>query len=106
MPNLQLRDVIGHFAEFSMDQHGSRFIQQKLERETHAEKDLMIDVAEPTQRKLLLQKVRPHIQSLHKFTYGKHIITKLEKYLSKNSDLGPLLTSSTSNTTDLSHYDN
>ncbi|CAF3968351.1 unnamed protein product, partial [Rotaria sordida] len=33
--------VIGHFAEFSMDQHGSRFIQQKLERETHAEKDLV-----------------------------------------------------------------
>ncbi|CAF1045203.1 unnamed protein product [Rotaria sordida] len=67
----------------------------------------MIDVAEPTQRKLLLQKVRPHIQSLRKFTYGKHIITKLEKYLSKNSDLGPsLLTSSTSNTNGLSHYDN
>ncbi|CAF0762499.1 unnamed protein product, partial [Didymodactylos carnosus] len=52
----------------------------------------MIDVAEPNQRKLLLQKVRPHIQSLRKFTYGKHIITKLEKYVSKSSDLGgPLL---------------
>jgi hypothetical protein len=41
MPNLQLRDVIGHFAEFSMDQHGSRFIQQKLERATNAEKDMV-----------------------------------------------------------------
>jgi pumilio RNA-binding family len=43
MPNLQLRDVIGHFAEFSMDQHGSRFIQQKLERATNAEKDMVFD---------------------------------------------------------------
>ena len=39
MPNLQLRDVVGHFTEFSMDQHGSRFIQQKLERATIPEKD-------------------------------------------------------------------
>ncbi|CAF3989391.1 unnamed protein product [Rotaria magnacalcarata] len=66
----------------------------------------MIDVAEPAQRKILLTKVRPHIQSLRKFTYGKHIITKLEKHLSKNSDLGPMLTSSTSNSNGLSHYDN
>jgi len=59
----------------------------------------MIDVAEPAQRKILIQKVRPHIQSLRKFTYGKHIITKLEKHLSKNSDLS-------SNSNGLSHYDN
>lgn len=63
----------------------------------------MIDVAEPGQRKILLQKVRPHIQSLRKFTYGKHIITKLEKYLSKSSDMGSI---STSNSNGLSHYDN
>ena len=63
----------------------------------------MIDVAEPAQRKALLQKVRPHIQSLRKFTYGKHIITKLEKYLSKSSDLGSLLTS---NSNGLPLYDN
>ena len=66
----------------------------------------MIDVAEPAQRKTLLQKVRPHMQSLRKFTYGKHIITKIEKCLSKNSDLGPLLIPSTSNANGLSHYDN
>lgn len=41
MPNLQLRDVAGHFAEFSMDQHGSRFIQQKLERASITEKDMV-----------------------------------------------------------------
>ena len=67
----------------------------------------MIDVAEPAQRKVLLQKVRPHIQSLRKFTYGKHIITKLEKYLSKSSDLGPMLPASTAtNSNGISHYDN
>ena len=64
----------------------------------------MIDVAEPAQRKVLLQKVRPHIQSLRKFTYGKHIITKLEKHISKSSDLGGPLSSTNSN--GLSHYDN
>jgi pumilio RNA-binding family len=70
----------------------------------------MIDVAEPGQRKILLTKVRPHIQSLRKFTYGKHIITKLEKYLSKSSDMGgPLLSmpssSSSTNSNGLSHYE-
>ena len=70
----------------------------------------MIDVAEPAQRKILLQKVRPHIQSLRKFTYGKHIITKLEKYMNKNSDMGPMLTmpaaAAAANSNGLSHYDN
>ncbi len=31
---MQLRDLAGHVVEFSQDQHGSRFIQQKLERAT------------------------------------------------------------------------
>lgn len=46
----------------------------------------MIDIAEQSQRKILLQKARPHIQALRRFTYGKHIISKLEKYLNKSSD--------------------
>lgn len=40
-PNLQLRDLTNHIVEFSQDQHGSRFIQQKLERATTAEKQLV-----------------------------------------------------------------
>ena len=40
----------------------------------------MIDVAEPPQRKLLMQRIRPHVATLRKFTYGKHILAKLEKY--------------------------
>uniref|UniRef100_A0A8C6R9V0 PUM-HD domain-containing protein n=1 Tax=Nannospalax galili TaxID=1026970 RepID=A0A8C6R9V0_NANGA len=41
-PNLQLRDLIGH-VEFSQDQHGSRFIQQKLERATSAEQQMVFN---------------------------------------------------------------
>lgn len=43
----------------------------------------MIDVSEPTQRKQLLQKIRPHLNSLRKYTYGKHIIAKLDKFSMK-----------------------
>ncbi|XP_038828473.1 pumilio homolog 1-like isoform X4 [Salvelinus namaycush] len=51
----------------------------------------MIDVAEPTQRKIIMHKIRPHISTLRKYTYGKHILAKLEKYYMKNGvDLGPL----------------
>ena len=40
-PSLQLRDLANHIVEFSQDQHGSRFIQQKLERATVAEKQMV-----------------------------------------------------------------
>ncbi|XP_075243596.1 uncharacterized protein LOC142337875 isoform X4 [Convolutriloba macropyga] len=47
----------------------------------------MIDVAEPSQRKILMAKIRPHISMLRKYTYGKHIIAKMEKYYTKHSGL-------------------
>ncbi|XP_072354988.1 pumilio homolog 2-like isoform X4 [Scyliorhinus torazame] len=51
----------------------------------------MIDVAEPAQRKIIMHKIRPHITTLRKYTYGKHILAKLEKYYMKNStDLGSI----------------
>ncbi|XP_031234705.1 pumilio homolog 1 isoform X9 [Mastomys coucha] len=51
----------------------------------------MIDVAEPGQRKIVMHKIRPHIATLRKYTYGKHILAKLEKYYMKNGvDLGPI----------------
>lgn len=50
----------------------------------------MIDVAEPTQRKVLMHKIRPHVGSLRKYTYGKHIIAKLEKFFMKAPELGPI----------------
>nr|CAD7409866.1 unnamed protein product [Timema cristinae] len=59
----------------------------------------MIDVSEPAQRKVLMHKIRPHLNSLRKYTYGKHIIAKLEKFFMKTAsamgvvgapDLGPI----------------
>uniref|UniRef100_A0A8D8UYT9 Pumilio homolog 2 n=1 Tax=Cacopsylla melanoneura TaxID=428564 RepID=A0A8D8UYT9_9HEMI len=43
----------------------------------------MLDVCEPAQRKILMHKIKPHFTSLKKYTYGKHIIAKLEKYFMK-----------------------
>merc|ERR1712137_1116088 len=39
----------------------------------------IIDVVDDEQRRLLIQKIKPHIPSLKKYTYGKHIIARLEK---------------------------
>lgn len=46
----------------------------------------MIDVAEPGQRKVLMHKIRPHLAGLRKYTYGKHIIVKLEKFFMKSAN--------------------
>lgn len=40
---------------------------------------------------VLSPQIRPHIATLRKYTYGKHILAKLEKYYMKNGvDLGPI----------------
>lgn len=41
----------------------------------------MLDVVDGEQRELLLSRMKPHFASLKKFTYGKHILTKVEKLL-------------------------
>lgn len=61
----------------------------------------MLDVAEPQQKKLLIHKIRPHVLTLRKFTYGKHIITKLEKFFIK-AQQGPAGTSTDIATSQLS----
>lgn len=48
----------------------------------------MIEIAEPPQRKLLLQRIRPYMIQLRKYTYGKHILAKLEKFMIKGA--GPI----------------
>lgn len=51
----------------------------------------MIDTSDPVQRKLLMNKIKMHSASLKRYTYGKHIQAKLEKYFLKhNSELGPI----------------
>ncbi|KAJ1347848.1 hypothetical protein KIN20_003014 [Parelaphostrongylus tenuis] len=42
-PHLQIADILSHVVEFAKDQHGSRFIQQKLERASTKEKQLLFD---------------------------------------------------------------
>jgi pumilio RNA-binding family len=61
-PHLQLRDIVNHFVEFSMDQHGSRFIQQKLERATSNEKDLVF------------REILPHSNELIMDVFGNYVI--------------------------------
>ena len=39
----------------------------------------MLDMAESNQKKMMIQKMKPHITTLKRYTYGKHIISKLEK---------------------------
>ena len=98
--NLQLRDLTNHIVEFSQDQHGSRFIQQKLERATPAEKqlvfneiisaayNLMTDVfgnyviqkffefGTPEQKQTLAMKVKGHVLPLALQMYGCRVIQK------------------------------
>ncbi|ESO06703.1 hypothetical protein HELRODRAFT_106294 [Helobdella robusta] len=51
----------------------------------------MIDIAEPPQRKLLLQRIRPHVPLLKRYSYGKHILSKLEKFYHKcSAEIGPI----------------
>lgn len=99
-PNLQLRDLTNHIVEFSQDQHGSRFIQQKLERATTAEKQLvfneilssayslMTDVfgnyviqkffefGTPEQKATLATQVKGHVLPLALQMYGCRVIQK------------------------------
>jgi len=39
----------------------------------------ILDVSDAQQRDILINHIRPHIHSLKKYTYGKHIIARLEK---------------------------
>lgn len=41
----------------------------------------MLDVVDGEQRELLLSQMKPHLPALRKFTYGKHILNKVEKLL-------------------------
>ncbi len=39
----------------------------------------MLDVVDGEQRDLLIAKIRPHLQSLKKYAFGKHLLSKVEK---------------------------
>ncbi|KAJ1554049.1 mRNA binding protein puf3, partial [Cladochytrium tenue] len=48
-----IKDIVGSIVEFSGDQHGSRFIQQKLESAGSEEKQLVFDEILPNALQLM-----------------------------------------------------
>lgn len=57
----------------------------------------MLDVSEQPIRKELMTRIRPYLNSLRKYNYGKHIINKMEKYhLKAGSSHLPLFSPSSS----------
>ncbi|ONK70605.1 uncharacterized protein A4U43_C05F35490 [Asparagus officinalis] len=64
----ELSDIVGRIVEFSADQHGSRFIQQKLETCTIEEKAAVF------------QEVLPHASTLMTDVFGNYVIQKFFEY--------------------------
>ncbi|RCK55832.1 mRNA-binding protein PUF3 [Candida viswanathii] len=98
--SFNLKDIYGHAVEFTKDQHGSRFIQQKLPDATEEEKetifneiweisyDLMTDVfgnyviqkyfehGNNTQKQVLLESMIGHIHELSLQMYGCRVVQR------------------------------
>ncbi|KIV91149.1 hypothetical protein PV10_05722 [Exophiala mesophila] len=96
----ELKDIYNHVVEFSGDQHGSRFIQQKLETANSDEKEqvfkeiqpnllqLMTDVfgnyviqklfehGNQSQKKLLANQMKGHVLHLSMQMYGCRVVQK------------------------------
>ncbi|KAK8953023.1 hypothetical protein KSP40_PGU002616 [Platanthera guangdongensis] len=60
----ELSDIVGHVVEFSADQYGSRFIQQKLETASSKEKDMVFN------------EIMPHAFSLMTDVFGNYVVQK------------------------------
>lgn len=97
----ELKDLYDHIVEFSGDQHGSRFIQQKIETANSDEKErvfkelqgdslqLMQDVfgnyviqkffehGDQTQKRLLANRMKGHVVYLSKQMYGCRVVQKV-----------------------------
>ena len=67
-PNITLRELQSHVVEFSQDQHGSRFIQQKLERASASEKQLVF------------QEILSAAYSLMTDVFGNYVIQKFFEF--------------------------
>ncbi|KAF5129985.1 Pumilio 3 [Metarhizium anisopliae] len=60
----ELKDIYNHLVEFSGDQHGSRFIQQKLESANSDEKDQVF------------REIEPNAIQLMKDVFGNYVVQK------------------------------
>ncbi|KAJ1889405.1 mRNA binding protein puf3 [Kickxella alabastrina] len=71
------RDGTSNLVNMMKDQYANYVVQK------------MLDVVDGQQRDQILDKIQDHMAMLRKFTYGKHLITKVEKYLaSKEGNAG------------------
>lgn len=64
----ELKDIYGHIVEFSGDQHGSRFIQMKLETANSDEKDQVF------------REIETNATQLMKDVFGNYVIQKFFEY--------------------------
>ncbi|MCO5570561.1 hypothetical protein L7F22_024286 [Adiantum nelumboides] len=71
----ELADIAGHVVEFSADQHGSRFIQQKLE------------TASVDEKSLVFLEVLPRALSLMTDVFGNYVIQKFFEHGSQDQRL-------------------
>ncbi|KAJ1286189.1 hypothetical protein BS78_03G333800 [Paspalum vaginatum] len=62
--SFELAEIVGHVVEFSADQYGSRFIQQKLETATVEEKNMVFE------------EIMPHALSLMTDVFGNYVVQK------------------------------
>ena len=44
-----------------------------------------IEVAQPQQRKILVGKMRPHLNQVRKYTYAKHVVTKVDHIVAQGT---------------------
>lgn len=72
--DVMAQDIIGYIVEFSGDQHGSRFIQQKLETATSEEKQIVFDEIVPDSALQLIQDVFGNYVSCSACSFGTGLI--------------------------------
>ncbi|XP_062220746.1 pumilio homolog 1-like [Phragmites australis] len=66
--SFELLDIVGYVVEFSSDQYGSRFIQQKLETASTEEKNMVFP------------EILPHARTLMTDVFGNYVIQKFFEY--------------------------
>ncbi|CAD6248963.1 unnamed protein product [Miscanthus lutarioriparius] len=66
--SFELLDIVGHVVEFSSDQYGSRFIQQKLETASIEEKNM------------IFPEILPQARTLMTDVFGNYVIQKFFEY--------------------------
>jgi hypothetical protein len=71
------QDIFGFIVEFSGDQHGSRFIQSKLETATTEEKQIVFDEIVPSNALQLIQDVFGNYVGLTRLALRHRVLTAI-----------------------------